>query len=347
MAVRAMSRATGGAARANPRHTQPREGHRRPAADGRAPLGPAPRAMGGLARLQLGGQRGTTRTAGQNRGDRGTGDTTARAAASPDHRPRLRVAHRQPPGRAMAVRAMSRATGGAARANPRHTQPIEGHRSPAADGRAPLGPAPRAMGGLARLQLGGQRGTTRTARLKPGRPGDGRHHRESGSVARPPAKVRVAHRQPPGRAMAVRAMSRATGGAARANPRHTQPREGHRSPAADGRAPLGPAPGAMGGLARLQLGGQRGTTRTAGQNRGDRGTGDTTARAAASPDHRPRSEWLTGSHPDAPWPYGQCPERRGAPRARTPATPNRERDTGAPPRTAGHRCGPPLVQWAG
>ncbi|KAH7650775.1 hypothetical protein IHE45_20G011800 [Dioscorea alata] len=147
--------------------------------------------------------------------------------------------------------------------------------------------------------------------------------------------------------MAVRAMSRATGGAARANPCHTQPREGHRSPAADGRAPLGPAPGAMGGLARLQLGGQRGTTRTARQNRGDRGTGDTTARAAASPDHRPRSEWLTGSHPDAPWPCGQCPERRGAPRARTPATPNRERGTGAPPRTAGHRWGPPLVQWAG
>ncbi|KAH7650756.1 hypothetical protein IHE45_20G009900 [Dioscorea alata] len=147
--------------------------------------------------------------------------------------------------------------------------------------------------------------------------------------------------------MAVRAMSRATGGAACANPRHTQPREGHRSPAADSRAPLGPAPGAMGGLARLQLGGQRGTTRTAGQNRGDRGTGDTTTRAAASPDHRPRSEWLTGSHPDAPWPCGKCPERRGAPRARTPAAPNRERDTGAPPRTAGHRWGPPLVQWAG
>ncbi|KAH7668860.1 hypothetical protein IHE45_11G038300 [Dioscorea alata] len=52
---------------------------------------------------------------------------------------------------------------------------------------------------------------------KPGGPGDGRHHRESGRVARPPAK-------PHGRAMAVRAMSRATGGASRANPRHTQPR---------------------------------------------------------------------------------------------------------------------------
>ncbi|KAH7650842.1 Zinc finger RING/FYVE/PHD-type protein [Dioscorea alata] len=203
-----------------------------------------------------------------------------------------------------------------------------------------VGARPWCNGRVSAAPTGRAAGHDAHGRAKPGRPGDGRHRRESGSIAGRPAKFRVAHRQPPGRAMAVRVMSRATGGTARANPRHTQPREGHRCPAADGRAPLGPAPGAMGGLARLQLGGQRGTTRTAGQNRGDRGTGDTTARAAASPDHRPRSEWLTGSHPDAPWSCGQCPERRGAPRARTPATPNRERDNA-------HGPAKPGGQWPG
>ncbi|KAH7650780.1 hypothetical protein IHE45_20G012300 [Dioscorea alata] len=144
--------------------------------------------------------------------------------------------------------------------------------------------------------------------------------------------------------MAVRAMSRATGGAARANPRHTQPREGHRHPAADGRAPLGPAPGAMGGLARLQLGVQRGTTRTARLNRGDRGTGDTTARAAASPDHRPRSEWLTGSHTDAPWP---CGHRWGPPlvQGRVSARPPHRGRRG--PRYNAHGPAKPGDRWPG
>ncbi|KAH7650760.1 hypothetical protein IHE45_20G010300 [Dioscorea alata] len=279
MAVRAMSRATGGAARANPRHTQPREGHRSPAADGRAPLGPAPGAMGGLARLQLGGQRGTTRTAGQNRGDRGTGDTTARAAASPDHRPRsewLTGSHPDAPwpcGQCPERRGAPRARTPAAPDRERDT----GAPPPRHGRQGTVGARPWCNGRVSAAPTRRAEGHDAHGRAKPGRPGDGRHHRESGSVARPPAKVRVAHRQPPGRAMAVRAMSRATGGAARANPRRTQPREGHRSPAADGRAPLGPAPGAMGGLARLQLGGQRGTTRTARLNQGDRGTCDTTA----------------------------------------------------------------------
>ncbi|KAH7650802.1 hypothetical protein IHE45_20G014500 [Dioscorea alata] len=277
--------------------------------------------MGGLARHELGGQRGTTRTAGQNRGDRGTGDTAARAASSPDTRPSsewLTGSHPDAPWPSGNV-----PSDGGRRAREPPPHPTErGTPEPRRGRQGTVGARPWCNGRVSAAPTRRAEGHDAHGRAKPGRPVDGRHHRESDSVARPPAKVRVAHRQPPGRAMAVRAMSRATGGAARANPRHTQLREGHRSPAADGRAPLGPAPGAMGGLARLQLGGQRGTTRTAGQNRGDRGTGDTTARAAASPDHRPRSEWLTGSHPDAPWPCGQCPERRGAPCARTPATPN-------------------------
>ncbi|KAH7650785.1 hypothetical protein IHE45_20G012800 [Dioscorea alata] len=263
MAVRAMSRATGGAVRANPRHTQPREGHRSPAADGRAPLGPAPGAMGGLARLQLGGLEGHDAHGPAKPG--GPGDGRHHRVSGSVARPpaKVRVAHRQPPGRAMAVRAMSRATGGAARANPRHTQPREGHRRPAADGRAPLGPAPGAMG-------------------------------VSGSVARPPAKVRVAHRQPHGRAMAVRAMSRATGGAARANPRHTRPR-GTPAPHRGRRGTVEARPLCKGGLARNHhtvVGGDRGTTRTARQNRAADGR-------AAPPLARPRCP-VTGLGPGGP-----------------------------------------------
>ncbi|KAH7663394.1 hypothetical protein IHE45_14G051600 [Dioscorea alata] len=239
MAVRAMSRATGDAARANPRHTQLREGHRRPAADGRAPLGPAPSAMGGLARLQLGGQRGTTRTSRLNRGDRGTGDTTARAAASPDNRPSsewLTGSHPDAPwpcGQCPERRGSPRARTPAPPNRERDTgdsPPTAGHRwgPPWCNGRVSAAPTRLAAGHDAH------------GPAKQGGPGDGRHRRESGSVARHPAKFRVAHRQPPGRAMAVRAMSRATGVAARANPRPTQPREGHRRLTADGRAPLGP-----------------------------------------------------------------------------------------------------------
>ncbi|KAH7650789.1 hypothetical protein IHE45_20G013200 [Dioscorea alata] len=131
-------------------------------------------------------------------------------------------------------------------------------------------------------------------RAKPGRPGDGRHHRESGSVARPPAKVRVAHRQPPGRAMSVRAMSRARGGAARANPRHTRPR-GTPAPHRGRRGTVGARPLCKGGLARNHhtvVGGDRGTTRTARQNRAADGR-------AAPPLARPRCP-VTGLGPGGP-----------------------------------------------
>ncbi|KAH7668862.1 hypothetical protein IHE45_11G038500 [Dioscorea alata] len=143
--------------------------------------------------------------------------------------------------------------------------------------------------------------------------------------------------------MAVRAMSRGTGGAARANPRPTQPREGHRRPAADGRAPLGPAPSAMDGLSRLQLGGQPGTTRMARINREDRGTGDTTARAAASPTTR---QGLSGSPAATRTRHGRAGNvpSDGGRLAREPPPHPTERDIGASPRTAGHRWGPPLVQ---
>ncbi|KAH7668859.1 hypothetical protein IHE45_11G038200 [Dioscorea alata] len=94
---------------------------------------------------------------------------------------------------------------------------------------------------------------------KPGGPGDGRHHRESGRVARPPAK-------PHGRAMAVRAMSRATGGASRANPRHTQPR-GTSAPHRGRQGTVGARPLCKGGLARnhhtvVGPGGPRAATQT-------------------------------------------------------------------------------------
>ncbi|KAH7650753.1 hypothetical protein IHE45_20G009600 [Dioscorea alata] len=203
--------------------------------------------MGGLARHELGGQRGTTRTARQNRGDRGTGDTAARAASSPDTRPSSDgspAATRTRHGRAGNV-----PSDGGRRAREPPPHPTErGTPSPAADGRAPLGPAPRCNGRVSAAPTRRAEGHDAHGRAKPGRPGDGRHHRESG-------KRRPTTGQGPSG-----------------------------SPAAD---------------------------------------------------------------PDAPWPCGQCPERRGAPRARTPATPNRERDTGAPPRTAGHRWGPPSGAMGG
>ncbi|KAH7650812.1 hypothetical protein IHE45_20G015500 [Dioscorea alata] len=125
--------------------------------------------------------------------------------------------------------------------------------------------------------------------------------------------------------MAVRAMSRATGGAARANPRHTRPR-GTPAPHRGRRGTVGARPLCKGGLARNHhtvVGGDRGTTRTARQNRAADGRAAPPLARPALPCHRPRSGRPTGSHPDAPWPCAPCPELLSAPRARpTPMYPN-------------------------
>ncbi|KAH7672087.1 hypothetical protein IHE45_09G030400 [Dioscorea alata] len=259
--------------------------------------------MGGLARRLLGGQRGTTRTARRNRGAGGR-------AAPPRERRHLPIPGQGPSGPPAATRTRHGRAGnvpsdGGRRARTTAAPNREGHRRPAADGVAPLRPAPCAMGGLARHLLGGQRGTTRTARRNRGTGGRAAPPRERRHLptpgqgpSGPPAATRTRH----GRAGNVPS----GGGSPRAHPRRTQPR-GTPAPRRGRRGTVGARSLCNGRVSAAP------TRRAAGHDAhgpakpGDRGTGGTTARAEASPDPRPRSEWPTGSHPDSPWTCGQCP----------------------------------------
>ncbi|KAH7650749.1 hypothetical protein IHE45_20G009200 [Dioscorea alata] len=179
------------------------------------------------------------------------------------------------------------------------------------------GPAPGAMGGLARHQLGGQRGTTRSGggatppRERQRRPTTGQ------GLSGSPAATRTRH----GRAGNVPSDR---GRRVREPPPHPTERDTGASPRTAGHR-WGP-PLVQGRVsAEPPHRGRRGPRHNAHgpAKLGGRWPGGAATCAVAQPCHRPRSERPTGSHPDAPWPCAPCLELLSAPRARpTPMYPN-------------------------
>ena len=216
MAVRAMSRGRG-EPRARPRDHATERNTGAPPRTATPRWGPA-RCNAGLARDNTAAvERGTTRTSRHN-GRPGAG----RRRRARQQRRRA-VPNRDPGGPPAATRtchgrARHVPSKGAPRARPQTAQPRGTTGAPPRTATPRWGP-PLGKGGLARQPTSAGSGARRARPGTPrGRRPGGAAARGSGGAARSPSDVRVAHGQPPGRAMAVRAMSRARGRAALAPP---------------------------------------------------------------------------------------------------------------------------------
>lgn len=120
--------------------------------------------------------------------------------------------------------------------------------------------------------------------------------------------------------MAVHAMSRAkesaTRGLQRTQPRGTSMRH-HAAVDRGQQSTVGAHPWQKGGLAWHHLGGQWGQLNKPNGRRTD----NAAATVDVSPNPRPRSEWLAGSHPNSPWSCLPYLERGGTPCPQPPAHP--------------------------